>query len=926
MKQNEEYYCENNEDYVLRQIQDDVHSLVSSLNNVDKLGHRHYTENELNQAHLDLESLLDEAKDCFDKLLDCDSSNHNEEIYIEISALLEKIEAHNREILQAEIKKQRSTKYRKEIKQLNIKLLENYCSLKYDFSSAYDDLLNHDNIDFLESNDNDNMKTILLCKNVRIMEDIINKICSNNIDKSIINGEKLFESMQYGFEWLFCHNNILGNDSNKKYKRVDIRDKNRFLDFIKYQIMVSGRFIENSPKTSIEIDKHDKLMRAVFEKNEFSDKVTMIENFKKSVIDLINQFFDVYKILITYRDTIFIEEEIRKSINKSSNNNNSHKVRPKPNKEIVVLSMIALRVLIDRFVSFVKISDLNFGNSTFNRSWFNYSELSNSNYAGSNFKHARLENAKVQNCDLSTCNLSCSDGSCSDFSNSNFNYSNMTSMDLVNSTLNDCQFKNTLFRDSDLDMYEIPIEMLIKKFGEDIDEEDKSRIKKLLLAWNRGDNEVSSKELIDTISSCYENISLPDIQIKLKGKIQVLSKKDYNELIKTISNATNQFLENNLSSIISEELLVRSKELINFESDENKKTREKNYGKVLFDSANLTKVSAKRVQMPDMDFSHSNMEFASFEDSDISGSVMYYINALNVSFIRANMNNSNCFESNFESSNFSCSVLNKSNFINCNLNNTNWEKSILNGVLFIDASPLMEDCINSRHNELSLYIFEYQSLDNQVTPGIYSVIKDKFTYDKTLNYSDVPHWQKNCRMNDSNLMYVLADNSKFINMFADRCTFNFASLRNSLFANCSMHLSDFNDTDFRYSDIVLCSLGQSSFKRANLTNTNIKSVEFSVANLSNALFNSAELEHVIFDGADLSSINFTNSVIRNSVFIGCNVTDMLVHGAKFENCVFENINFYSVIGHHSCTFINSKYKNCEDAASKDLLRKISLEF
>lgn len=923
MKKNEELYCENNGDYVLHQIQNDVHSLVSSLNNVDRFGHRHYTEKELNQAHLDLKSLLDDAKTRFGKLLNCDSSNHNEKIYAEISALLEKIENQNNEILQAEIKKQPSTKYRKEIKELNNKLLKNYCSLKYDFRSAYDDLLNHDNIDFLESDDNDNMKTILLCKNVRIMEDIINKICSNNIDKSIINGEKLFESMQYGFEWLFCHNNILGNDSNKKYKRVDIRDKNRFLDFIKYQIMVSGRFIDNSPKSSFEIDKHDKLMRAVFEKSEFCDKVKMIESFKKSVIDLIDQFFDVYKILITYRDTIFIEEEIRKSITKSRNKN-SHKGRPKLNKEIVVLSMIALRVLIDRFVSFVKISDLNFGNSTFNRSWFNYSELSNSNYAGSNFKHARLENAKVQNCDLSTCNLSCSDGSCSDFSNSNFNYSNMTSMDLVNSTLNDCQFKNTLFRDSDLDMYEIPIEMQVKKFGEYIEEKDKLRIKKLLLAWNRGDNEISSEVLIDTISSCYENMALPDIQIKEKGKVQVFIKKDYNELIKTISNATNQFLENNLSRIISEELLVRAKELINFESDEDKKTREKTYGKVLFDSANLTKVSAKRVQMPDMDFSHSNMEFASFEDSDVSGSVMYYINALNVSFIRANMNNNDCFESSFESSNFSCSVLNKSNFINCNLNNTNWEKSILNGALFIDASPLMEDCINSRHNELSPYIFEYQSLDNQVSSGIYSVIKDNFTYDKILSCSDVPHWQKNCRMNDSNLMYVLADNSKFINIFADRCTFNFASLRNSLFANCSMHLSDFNDTDFRYSDIVLCSLGQSSFKRANLTNTNIKSVEFSAANLSDALFNSAELDHVIFDGADLSSINFTNSVIRNSVFIGCNVTDMLVHGAKFENCVFENIKFSGVIGHHSCTFINSKYKNCKDVESEDLLSKISL--
>lgn len=908
-----------------QQVQDKLQNIVNSLNNVDRRGHRHYTQKELVEVHKDLEKLLEDAKKYYDELLNGESSKRNSVIYENISELLNKIDNIELEILQARKKGQKGIQrlYNRKNKFLD-DLFKAYCSLRYDFDSAYADMINHDNINFVRNDTNDNMKTILLCKNVRIMEDIINKICTNNIDKSIINGEKLFESMQYGFEWLFCHNNVLGNESNKKYKRVDIRDKNRFLDFIKYQIMISGNFIENSPKTSFEIDEHDQLIRKTFEKKQFKIKLDIIENFKSSVIDLIKQFFDVYKVLILYRDTIFIEEEIRKSIENSYTNSEDlcHDIgRPKPNNEIVILSLIALRVLIDRFVSFVKINDLNFGNSTFNRSWFNYSELSNSNYAGSNFKYSRLENAKVENCDLSTCNLSCADGSGSDFSNSNFNYSNMTGIDLINASINDCQFKNTIFRDADLDSYKLPIEMLIDKVKEDIDKEDKVRVSRLLSVWKKDDG-LSSQKLIMSICNLYENLSLPNVVIPDEGRLLVFDSADYLDLFKEISNATNQLLENNLSSVISSELLDRIRELVNYESEDIRTEREEQHGKILFCSANLTRVSAQRARMSNMDFSHSNMEFASFDDSDISESKMFYTKASNILFIRANMNNCRCFETNFESSNFSNSILNKARFINCNLNNTNWNKAILNGAVFIDASLLVDGCINSTHEDISLYLSKYQSFNNQIKPGFPSVIKDKFAFNDKQNSFEVSNWQKNCCMNDSNLMYALADNSKFMNISADRCTFNFAAFKNSLFANCSMHLSDFNNTDFRYSDIVFCSLGQSSFKNTNLTNTSIKCVEFSEANLSGALFNSAELDHVIFDGADLSYINFTNAIIKNSVFTSCNVSNMLLHGARFENCIFENINLNSIIGYHSCTFINTYDASNSEIKDNELKSKI----
>ena len=909
-------------DNSLSNIQKEVESIAQNLNTVDPYGHRHYKGDELSRVHTELESLLEKAKDLYEKMDKSESCENNRKRYKKISELFNKYKWIEEEITKF-TDSNKISNLRRDKNNTLCNLFDEYASLSYDFKSAFCELRDNDYDDNTE-----NMRVILLCKNVRIIEDIVNKICSNNIDKSIITGEKLFESMQYGFEWLFCHDYIAKNSNNQRYKHVDIRDRNRYLDFIKYQILIWARSEKKTSQIVNEIDEYDKEILQVFDRKNFNEKVDLIKNFKRSVIKLISEFFEVYKLLINFRDKIFLEEEIRKSISDSTKEFESFTYfenkteRPKLSKEIVLLSTVALRVLIDRFVSFVKINDLNFGNSTFNRSWFNYSELSNSNYSGSNFKYSRMENAKVKDCDISTCNFSCADGSGTDFGNSNFDYSNMTGINLTDAILNKCQFKNTIFRDADIDTYKSAIDKMRQQQLDVLSNESRERMDNLLSVWRR-DNINKNAYYVKCICDLYKNIKREELEISSQDQVSILNFKNHDLTFNQIQTYTQQLVNCYLSKVISAELLDSTKDLVKYEGEQERIERENNYGKVLLDSAQLTKVSAKEVQMPKIDFSHLSMSSASFEDSDLSEANMFYTKANNTSFINSNLNGSNCFESYFKSANFSNAVANKAFFLNCNLNNTNWERAIINGITFIDASSAIENCLKPTTIErVRPYLIEYMSqMSLNENPRM---IEDKIEY-KKINVEQKQYssfWQKECYMNESNFEKALADNAVFMNILAERSSFNFTSLKNAIFVNCSMHLTDFIESDFRYSIISCGSFGHSNFRNANLIETKILYSEFVGANLNSTLLNSSEMDHVLFTGTDLSALNLTNAIIKNCAFVDCNVKNMILYGARFENCVFDNLNFINIISRDSSIFLNCCCIDCKDDVGNEFVNKI----
>lgn len=796
------------------------------------------------------------------------------------------------------------------------KLFNMYDGLTYSFQTASREAIEGKDIKVSA----DKIGMILLCKNVRIMEDLINKICSNNIDKSIIGGEKHFDSMRYGFEWLFCHNDISRSDS---YKRVDIRDRNRYLDYIKYQIMVTGQYVEVAPKSSTDIDWYYLQIEKAFDRESFEDKTTKIKSFKEQVVKLIDEFFYVYELLIKYRDALFHEEEIRKELGKTEDAGGF--IGNNITADIINLSSVAVRVLLDRFVSFVKINDLNFGNSTFNRSWFNYSELSSSNYAGSNFKYARIENAKVKNCDISTCNLSRADGGHTDFSYSNFNYSNLTGINLIGATVNYCEFQNAIFRDANIDSYQDAVKNC---WGKDMRSESGGRVNRLIELWNSlGDGTDPLKEIV----SAYKDMVFSDLKLSDEvSRVTILKYDIKHEERTAITGGIRRLLKQYFEKHISAELLSLIRNHVSMEIEDVGKRRINKYGKVLLDTANLDNISAKCTQMSNSDLCHVLMQNASFEDADLSGTVMHYTKAQYTSFIRSNLNNLDCFESDYYSANFSNVIMNNALFLDCNLNSTNWNKAIMINSIFVDFSNYVDIIMKDQSIEsIELQInkcFDFDKFDNKNQRVIIDMPNYK-PYKYTSIVSDsVTHWQTDCSINNAAFTNVLADNTVFLDIIADRSSFNHSSLKNALLVNCKMYLSDFIGVDFRYAYLSLCCMGQSNFEDANITGAKICNVDFSNCNMSGTLLNLSKLNHVLFENSDLRGINLSSAQIKNSAFVNCNFNNAIMSGARFQNCIFLYIKFHNLVGVHSAEFENCYANYCVsdyyNGGGHEIIRKL----
>lgn len=850
--------------------------------------HNRYTDTDWKNTQAELRKCLKIADRKY-KALKLDSIDYpNERAYEKISELYNEINVLQRN--GSELVGEDRLKCRNKFKEL----FKQYSELIYSFQTARRETKNIRDIEVTA----DKIGMILLCKNVRIMEDLINKICSNNIDKSIIGGDKHFESMRYGFEWLFCHNDVSRSDS---YMRIDIRDRNRYLDYIKYQIMVTGQYVDGAPKSSTEIDQYYLHIEDAFDRESFENKAEKIKKFKKEVTQLIEEFFDIYELLIKYRDALFREEEIRKELSGADKVENEAEENITVN--IINLSSVAVRVLLDRFVSFVKINDLNFGNSTFNRSWFNYSELSSSNYAGSNFKYARIENAKVKNCDISTCNLSMADGGHTDFSHSNFNYSNLTGINLIDATVNYCEFQNAIFRDANIDSYQDAVK---DSWGTDLRGDSKAR--ELISIWRSlGDGNEPLKDIINA----YTKLKSTDLEISAdKASWTILKYEFKNDDRRVIIQGIRQLVTQYLEKHISAELLHLVKKRFSWEDKEAKTARIRKYGKVLLEVANLNNISAKCTQMSNSDLCHVMMQNSSFEDADLSGASLHYTNAQYASFIKSNGNKIDCFESNFYYANFSNVIMNNALFLNCNLNRTNWDRSIIISSIFVDFSPYVASIIEQQTmEEISLQIDQCFKFEED--PKNQRVVTDCPMYQYTPAIGDeVTFWQANCSISDATFTNVLADNTVFLDILADRSSFDYSSFKNALFANCKMYLSDFVEVDLRYANFTLCCMGQSNFNNANITGAKLCNVDFSNCNMSGSLLNLSELNHVLFDDSDLQTMNLSGSQVNNSAFINCKFNRIILAGARFRNCIFSFIDFNNLIGVHSAIFDNCYTQHC----------------
>ena len=796
---------------------------------------------------------------------------------------------------------------------------------------------------------------IQLGKVVRLIELIIGRVCDNNIDKSIMNNELLFQSMRSGFLWLY------GRETRDAV--LDVRDVNRFLDHLKYQIITDKRF-QKKPFENSEVEEAFGRAKEAFErldhnvnpKSQDSDagyKINFIKDYKTNIRKIIKEFFDDYKHLIGYRDALVhfdrykrTKKRRRRDVAANEREKEEWDEREKEewderekeaDKKILAYAELLKRVLLDRFTSFVKVNDLNLGNSTLDKSWFNYSELSDSNFTHTSFKFARMENAIFRNCDLSTCSFVLADASNTDFQDSNFSYSNLTGLDLTEAVLNRAQMNSVLLRDERLDHYKggellinaARVELLSKE--ETIDKCRKDLDK--LTSFKASDSVCSEQKLKQERAERRSGKAISDLALDLSGEKEGewlgsymsvrkqdalpsfflaaskgseccgLMEDSYNKIMKEVIRPLIEFRKGNK---ISDDLLKIYSEGREREKPDDKEMREHWRGKVYFGVAILRSASVNEVSMKNVDFSHVEIDKASFVDSDLSETDMYYTSARKTKFFRTNLNGLDAYRASFTGSNFTEANMVDAVFTDCALTGCNFEKAILLNCMIVNSQEELPEA--QRRPYMSRFIRRRKE-GHDPLQALLEYVEEEEEIDG--KFFHIANLDEKYACTDCEFSNVIGDRMSILNVNMMRSKFNGASAQNAFLYNVLLRWCDLIGADFSNCLCYGVSFHQSGLAGAKFARAKFFACEFSNADLSGANLISGKIEKAIFDEANLSRCNVSSAYIRNSSFNKCNFDGIILTDAVFENVVFSKIDFSGAIGLDEAHFKNCIFEQSE---------------
>lgn len=763
-------------------------------------------------------------------------------------------------------------------------------------------------------------------KAVRLLEELLSRICDNNIDRSILSKEKDFENIESGFAWLYSNNDAMGDT-----KTLDVRDEKRFLDYLKYQL-ITEKYYSTHPFNNVAFEKDFELLKDAFFKLDFSPKEkptqeSLIYDYKQKMVFIIQCFFMGYKQLVEYRNALIHIRTPRLKISRAKLFANKEK--------ILDYSNTLIQVLIDLFSSFVKINDLNLGNSILDKGWFNYSELSDSSFTHSSFKFARIENAVLKHCDLSTCCFIDADASDTDFSNSNFNYSDLTGTDLSGCTLNEAQMANILLRKK-AECY--PFNGLSLVIDNALDAIENGRYPKTTTDKETGEQKDIKPELeyAKNTLKCLKTFKITEIDLEsillrkgLADPTSVLYKKCFMESFFTDDNDARYAISDYMNRAYGEamellhpffqnrDMAIFDKKSLNAlriaceieeitdlqkkdEEKRNKSVREKQFGKLSLSVATLREATANKASVPCADFSYVDLTRAALKDSDLSEATMYYTEALQATLHESNLNQLNAHQANYNGATFSQANLIGAIFTDC----------LMDACIFKEANLLDAKIINSSNASPLKVPFCRVIYNNEpILPSasmLHSVIDEHAELPSNHNKASNVDSEKVPFAPNCNFFNAIADNVMIINVDMQKSRFENATMRNGLLFNNIMWWNNFKRAELSNAIIAGVSFYQSNFVRAQLGRTFIYSSDFIGANLAETSFISALLNTVVFDQTKLDESNFSSATIKNSTFRCCSFKNVILTGACFENVLFDSIEgFENAVG-----LEQAKFKNC----------------
>ena len=860
-------------------------------------------------------------------------------------------------------------------------ILDKFSKKKYTLNDAY--IKANKDGDIIEFNSDNNSALsdelfgryeIELGKIVRLLENMIGRISDNNIDKSIMNNEYRNESLKNGFMWLFAQYADAPratSDGKQRYNKanlIDVRDAKRFLDHIKYQIITDATF-ERRPFNNSEVEGvFDRVVMA-FENRGFSSskengaagKRDLISKYKRDTGKIINEFFDGYKAVVGYRDAMIHLTRFDNKKDKPGDNKQRTRGSRKDNDIVAVLNyaIVLKRVLLDRFMSFVRTDDLSLGNSIMDKGWFNYSELSDSNFTHSSFKYICMENAIVRNCDLSTCSFVLADASNTDFSESNFSYSDLTGMDLTDAKLNGAQMNSVILRDQRIDSYDKGLTDLIKAITDtDIKDIKKGSAIDVLRRRKHKDISANNTNRIEWKNNIFNATS--EKNEEKYNDLNALNRDEFEKL----RNAEG------LRSLAANVLRQFEGELVNLDSqgkvdvnillyDESKKftgssvlnesydylmgalrvdstnSREGDYGssmleeyinyrkyskidKDLFDNFDTYRIAEEKLATPEdgvaykvsresgygkIYFRVAVMESASVNDVSMPNTDFSFVNMRSASFRDSDLSGSDMYNTDARNAMFAKTNLASLDAYKANFDETNFTAANLIGANFVDCS------LNSVNFKKALML-------NSIFVKSREACKAE---EEEGNGENIPIYllrilrTKNLtRGGREGAQRLMADieNAK---MVSEITNFDKES-------RVSCFDSDFSEAIANRIIILNLNMLRSKYIKADMTSAFIYNSVMIYSDMTEANLSNAIVMGCAFHQADCYKIDLQKAIIYACEFTNANLSESTINAAIVSRCNFDQTNLNKVNFTRSkvnnCSFVNCSFKGINLAGTK----------
>ena len=710
---------------------------------------------------------------------------------------------------------------------------------------------------------------ISLSRTIPLVERIVKRICDMNIGDAIVSGENFIPAMHSALVWLYLQSTDV--------RDVTYQDMGRLRRFLKYQI---ARFKENhdlaySP-SSIQ-EKYETVCEDLFTSTR-EEKIEFLAGYRREVGNLLEHTFDVFK-------RLYIFYQYMKEVDRGSYElDKKMDVLSAEYKKIYNLAVNIQNIILRRFASFVKISDLNFPHGSFMHGDFVSSTLSNSNLTNSDFRYCDFSDAVLRNCDMSVSDLTFTKNTNADYSNSNLNASNLVGADFSDATLNNVQLMNALFRNRQIDF---DISYYTKAYFQ----KDRSKYHDALALVAERDSLRSEQEssvrglTAELRGSFFERLKRPaqhfeNSEFTEESLCSTVRKNDRSTHAKDSMDGLWKLFQDSLVPLrtrmanytLRPELL---KQIEKIYQNETMKVRLDNQNKTKCVAANphtvcFFRASMDKVYMPRADLSHVDLSSVSLVGADISDGDFFYTSWNGAALAEANLSSARMYYTNLSNAN-----LNKANLIGAVCYNTDFGGVNFSESLLIDAIFLFVDA-----NIPDPYV---KHIFTQTKENLVEGVSD-FTMQpgKTIN---------NCNFNRSNCMGMILAGAQ-----ADRTTWLRAELKSALLINVLARWAQMDRADLSYSIIAGATFHQTSFTDAILSNSRMYACDMMGTRLRNANFIASRLDKVIFQNADLSGTNFTGADINNCVFNDVNFDHANISGVVFKNCVFKNIDFSHCIG------------------------------